>query len=221
MFELSPEVVRVLGCLIEKALTTPEQYPLTTNSLLLACNQKTNREPVVEYPERVVDQAVLELRQLGLARTVTSGGRTNKHRHVVDEALGLARAETAVLGVLLLRGAQTVGELRTRTERSHGFASLEEVEDTLARLAARDEPLAVHLDRQPGQKEARWAHLLAGEDGVTAQAAVAASGGTVERVRSSAVAEEVAVLAARVDELEAKVVRLYELLGEDATDPDR
>jgi uncharacterized protein YceH (UPF0502 family) len=233
MLELTAEQVRVLGCLIEKALTTPDQYPLTTNSLVLACNQKTNREPVVEYGERIVDQAMLELRQLGLARTVTGGGRTNKHRHVVGEAFGLGDAEVAVLGVLLLRGAQTPGELRTRTGRSHGFDSLDEVEAALDRLAQRDEPLVLHLDRQPGQKEARWAHMLGGEAAALAQAAVgpgaawggAGSGGGGGPASSGrrAVPDEVAELGSRLAAMEerlatteAQVGRLYRLLGEDA-----
>lgn len=164
--DLTPEEVRVLGCLIEKELTTPDQYPLTTNSLRLACNQKTNREPVVDYTEVAVDQAMLRLRQAGLARTVSGQGmRSAKHRQVLGEAWDLDRRAQAVLGVLMVRGPQTVGELRTRTDRAAGFESLQDVETVLAALAARSpEPLVVRLERRPGQKEERWAHLLSGDD---------------------------------------------------------
>lgn len=163
--DLTAEDVRVLGCLIEKELTTPDQYPLTTNSLRLACNQKTNREPVVEYGDVEVDQAMLRLRQAGLARTVSSQGmRASKHKHVLGEAWGLDRREQAVLGVLLVRGPQTAGELRTRTDRAGGFESVAEVEAVLHALAGRTpDPLVVRLERRPGQKEERWAHLLCGE----------------------------------------------------------
>jgi len=164
--DLSAADVRVLGCLIEKEQTTPEQYPLTTNSLRLACNQKTNREPVVDFSDVVVDQAMLRLRQAGLARTVSAQGmRTSKHRHVLGEALGLDREELAVLSVLMVRGPQTAGELRTRTERAATFESLDEVEGVLEELAGRSpEPLVVRLERRPGQKEERWAHCFGSED---------------------------------------------------------
>ena len=163
--ELSAIDVRVLGCLIEKEQTTPDQYPLTTNSLRLACNQKSNREPVVDFSEVVVDQAMLRLRQAGLARTVSSQGmRASKHRHVLDEALGLDREELAVLAVLMVRGPQTSGELRSRTERAASFDSLADVESVLEDLAARTpDPLVRRLDRRPGQKEERWVHLFGDE----------------------------------------------------------
>jgi uncharacterized protein YceH (UPF0502 family) len=163
--ELSAVDVRVLGCLIEKEQTTPDQYPLTTNSLRLACNQKTNREPVVDFSEVVVDQAMLRLRQAGLARTVSSQGmRASKHRHVLDEALGLDREELAVLAVLMLRGPQTSGELRTRTDRAASFDSLADVESTLEGMATRTpDPLVRRLERRPGQKEERWLHILGDE----------------------------------------------------------
>jgi uncharacterized protein YceH (UPF0502 family) len=164
--DFSAEDVRVLGCLIEKELTTPDQYPLTTNSLRLACNQKTNREPIVDYSEVDVDQAMLRLRQAGLARTVSGQGmRASKHKQVLGEAWGLDRRALAVLGVLMVRGPQTVGELRSRTDRAAHFESLAEIERLLAQLAARTpDPLVVRLERRPGQKEERWAHLLCGED---------------------------------------------------------
>ena len=153
----------MLGCLVEKDRTTPDQYPLTTNSLRLACNQKTNREPVVDYDERAVDTAMLKLRERGLARTVKGDGRALKHKHVLGDAWSLDDQEVAVLAVLGLRGPQTAGELRTRTERMVGFDSLDAVVATLDRLAGRTEPLAMRLERRPGQKEERYAHLLAEE----------------------------------------------------------
>ncbi len=164
--DLTATDVRVLGCLIEKELTTPDQYPLTTNSLRLACNQKTNREPVVDFSDSVVDQAMLRLRQAGLARTVSAQSmRTSKHRHVLGEALGLDREELALLSTLMVRGPQTAGELRGRSERMATFDSVAEVEAMLGVLAGRTgEALVARLDRQPGHKEERWVQLLSGEE---------------------------------------------------------
>jgi uncharacterized protein YceH (UPF0502 family) len=161
--DLSAEEIRVLGCLIEKERTTPAQYPLTTNALKLACNQRSNREPVVDYEDRTVDSAMLGLRERKLARTVVSGSRMAKHRHVLNEAWDLDDEEVAVVCVLALRGPQTLGELRTRTDRMVEFSSLDHVERVLERLAARGEPLVVNVGRRVGQKEERWAHLLAEE----------------------------------------------------------
>ena len=161
--DLSAAEIRVLGCLIEKERTTPDQYPLTTNSLRLACNQRSNRDPLVAYDERTVDAAMLTLRERKLARTLVSGGRTSKHRHVLGEAWDLDDEELPVLCVLALRGPQTPGELRTRTERMIELSSLDHVQRVLERLAARGEPLVVNVGRRPGQKEERWAHLLAEE----------------------------------------------------------
>jgi hypothetical protein len=128
-----------------------------------ACNQLSNRNPVVAYDNNTVRVTLTALRQRGLARVIhTPGARVPKHRHIVDEALGLSRGEVSLLAVLALRGPQTVGELRTRTERMHDFAGLSEVEEALEGLAAREEPLVVRLERQPGQKEARYAQLLGG-----------------------------------------------------------
>lgn len=221
--DLTAEEVRVLGSLIEKELTTPEQYPLTTNSLRLACNQKTNRDPVVELSEVDVDQAMLRLRQAGLARTVTGQGmRASKHKQVMGEALGLNARAVSLLGVLMLRGPQTVGELRIRSDRAVGFESLAEVEAELNTLAARvPEPLVVRLERRPGQKEERWAHLLCGDDleaamqlngaisstdpGFPGRAPSMGSGGSS---RSST-----AQLEARIDQLEATVATLQTTLG--------
>ena len=218
LMELSAEEVRVLGCLIEKELTTPEQYPLTTNSLRLGCNQKSNRFPIVDYSETTVDQAMLRLRQGGLARTVSAQGmRASKHRHVLEEAWGLDANALAVLGVLMVRGPQTAGELRTRTDRSASFESLGEVESVLAMLASRvPDPLVKRLERRPGQKEERWAHLLAGED-IDETVFDAAPAGA----RSSGLASR-DELVARVERLEAdlavltrRFVALCDQLGSD------
>ena len=161
--ELTDEEIRVLGCLIEKERATPDQYPLTTNALRTACNQKSNRDPVVDYETNVVERTMLSLRDRGYARTVTGSGRTVKHKQVLDEALGVTNGEISILGVLMLRGAQTPNELRTRTERLHGFEDNDAVERTLAQLATGDRPLVVCIGKQSGQREARWVHLLDGK----------------------------------------------------------
>lgn len=168
--DLSPIELRVLGSLVEKAFTTPDQYPLSTNSLRLACNQKTSRDPVMDVSENEVDSALLSLRERGLARSSKpQGSRAWKHHHVITEVLPLDNGETAVLAVLALRGAQSPGELRQRTERMHGFEDLAEVEATLTSLRERDEPLVQCIGRQPGQSQDRWRHLLA-EDAVAPEA---------------------------------------------------
>jgi uncharacterized protein YceH (UPF0502 family) len=201
--ELTAEQVRILGCLAEKEATVPDSYPLTVNALVTACNQTSNRNPVVSYDERLVSDTLVGLREQGLTRIVYSErNRAPKHRHVLHEVLHLDPPELAILSVLMLRGPQTVGELRTRTERHHPFESLGEVEATLERLAARaDEPLVVRLERQPGQKEARWAHLLSGEvvDVPAAPPPVERSAGGCER--RAAVEEQVAELRAALDEV--------------------
>ena len=165
---LSPEEVRVVGALIEKQVTTPEYYPLTLNALRQACNQLSNREPVVAFDERTVVWALDSLRDRKLVRVVTTAdGRVPKYRHVLDETLGLKSPEMAVMCVLMLRGAQTVGEIRTRTERLYPFSALSFVETTLEDLMTRDVPLVVKLPRQTGRKEPRYMHLLGGEVEVT------------------------------------------------------
>ncbi len=162
--ELTAEEVRVLGCLIEKQATTPEQYPLSTNTLVNACNQKSNREPVTDYSERTVMDAMLLVRQKGLAR-MNSSGRTDKHRHILDDALGLDRDQLALLAVMMLRGPQSTGELKTRTERyptsqGTGFESIADIEAVLAQLAEAVDPFAANIGRASGQSQDRWAHLL-------------------------------------------------------------
>ena len=157
-FELTDEEARVLGCLVEKSITTPDAYPLSVNSIRLACNQTTNRDPITHYDDDIIETALEGLRSKQLARRLKNAGeRAIKHRHVVREAWSLDDGEIAILTVLLLRGAQTPGELKQRTERLHGFASLGDLEATLATLATRD--LVAQLERRPGQKESRWMQL--------------------------------------------------------------
>lgn len=162
-YDLSLAETRVLGALLEKEMATPEYYPMTRNSLLAACNQKTARDPVTDLDEDEVDAALGSLREQGLAALVaTAGGRTAKFRHRIDDAFTLEPGEKAILCVLLLRGPQTIGELRTRTERLHRFDSLEDVSETLQELMGDQghPPLAVALPRTPGRKEIRHAHRL-------------------------------------------------------------
>lgn len=156
---------RVLGALVEKQLTTPDNYPLTLNSLTLACNQLSNREPVVAYDEVTVVRGLNRLRELKLAFAYSGAeSRTQRYGHKLDEVCELARPELAALTVLLLRGPQTIGEIRGRTGRMHSFSSLEEAEATLLALITRTpQPFALKLPRQPGTKESRYAHLLAGD----------------------------------------------------------
>jgi uncharacterized protein len=157
--ELTPPEQRVLGCLIEKRWTTPDQYPLSLNALRLACNQSTNRDPVTAYDEATVREAAQRLCLYGLARLASGhGSRAVKYRHLAEEALGLDRGELAVLAVLLLRGPQTPGELKARTERMAPLESLSEVEQELTTLGERD--YARRINRRPGQKEDRFEHLL-------------------------------------------------------------
>ncbi len=157
--KLDPVEVRVLGSLLEKEQTNPETVPMTVNALILACNQKTNREPVMQLSEDQVVTALDWLRQEVLAWR-SEGARTERWQQSVSRRWGLDRAGKALITLLLLRGPQTAGELRTRSERLHPFATLEEAEEALRRLAAEDEPLVMELPRRPGQKEARWTHLV-------------------------------------------------------------
>ncbi len=175
--DLEPAEIRVLGCLLEKQRTTPDAYPLSVNALRLACNQATNREPVVEYDEATVRDALHRLGRRRYTRLASgAGSRAPKYRHLLEETLPMGRDEQAVMCVLMLRGPQTAGELKQRTERMHGFADLGAVGATLARLI--DRRLVARLDRRPGQKEERYGELL-GEDGdLTGPAASPGSGET-------------------------------------------
>jgi uncharacterized protein YceH (UPF0502 family) len=156
--------VRVLGSLIEKQITTPEYYPLTLNSLTAACNQKNNRNPLTSLTESEVEDALYTLREKNLAYVFHgSTSRVPKYKHVAPEVLHLTPPELAAMCVLMLSGPQTVGEIRTRGSRLYEFSGLEEVDETLRSLKTKDEPMVTALPRQPGQKEARFAHLLSGE----------------------------------------------------------
>src|ERR671933_932455 len=164
--DADPAEIRVLGSLIEKQRLTPDAYPLSLNALRLACNQATNREPVVDYDESTIREALERLSRRGWVRLASgAGSRAIKYRHLFDEALGLAGAETSLLAVLMLRGTQTPGELKQRTERLHRFASLEDVERTLDELIERE--LVERLPRRPGQKEERYRQLIGGDEAAT------------------------------------------------------
>jgi uncharacterized protein YceH (UPF0502 family) len=172
--ELSPVEQRVLGCLIEKRWTTPEQYPLSINALRLACNQATNRDPVTHYDENAVRDAAQRLSKYGLARLASGhNSRAIKYRHLAEESLGVDREHLAVLAVLLLRGPQTPGELKQRTERMAPLPTLAEVERVLGELGQLG--YATRLERRPGQKEDRYAQLLGGAGDEPAAAPVAAA----------------------------------------------
>jgi uncharacterized protein YceH (UPF0502 family) len=161
--DLSATETRVLACLLEKQRTTPDAYPLSLNALRLACNQSTNRDPVVEYDDAVIRDALHRLERRGYTRLASgAGSRTAKYRHLLADALPMARDEQAVMCVLMLRGPQTPGELKQRTERMHAFAGLADVHATLSRLIERE--LVARLERRPGHKEERYAQLLQGED---------------------------------------------------------
>jgi len=163
MIELTFEEARVIGSLIEKELTTPEYYPLTVNSLMNACNQKSNREPVVSFDDKIIEAALESLRGKALARRVTGSDiRVAKYRQSFTEELNLTPQETAVICVLMLRGPQTPGEIKGRTGRMFSFESLSQVDEVLQKLIQREEPLIVKLPRQAGTKESRYAHLLCG-----------------------------------------------------------
>jgi uncharacterized protein len=181
--DADPAELRVLGCLIEKQRTTPDVYPLSLNALRLACNQSTNRDPVVEYDEPTIRDALQRLSARGWVRLASGpGSRAVKYRHLFDEALGVSGPEISLLAVLMLRGPQTVGELKSRTERLHRFDSTAEVDETMRGLSERD--LVVQLDRRPGQKEERWAQLLgSGGDAAPPPHAPVSADPLEERVR--------------------------------------
>lgn len=202
--ELTPVQVRILGCLVEKERTTPDNYPLTMNALLNACNQTTNRHPVVAFTEATVENALQNLRAAGLLRIDFSrSNRAEKYRQVLDEVLGAGEEEMALLGVLMVRGPQTSAELRARSERLHRFADQAAVDAALARLADRDEPLVVRLPPGPGLKEPRWAHLLAGEMTPEAVAVMPGPARTPRADRIDALESAVASLTVELDRLRA------------------
>ncbi|NNE72839.1 MAG: DUF480 domain-containing protein [Acidimicrobiales bacterium] len=218
--ELTAVEIRVLGALMEKDRTTPDSYPLTTNALVSACNQKSSREPVMALTATEVDAAMLSLREHGLARTVRGDGhRSFKHRHVADEAWRLDDGELACLAVIMLRGPQSPGELRTRTERYVSFGDNEMAEAALRRLADRPEPLVRNVGRAPGQSQDRWMHLV-GDGAPVAKVAPSAPASTPPAAESVPVAPDAGHappvdLAAEVAELRTLVERLYAELGID------
>lgn len=197
--ELEEREVRVLGCLIEKELSTPDYYPMTINALTAACNQKTNREPVVDYSQSDVIDTLESLQRKRLVGSASgSYARAAKYRHALAEVLGLDRPHRAVLASVMLRGPETAGEIRARSARMHEFESLESVDAVLEELAEGEMPLVIRLPRRAGQKEARYGHRFGGEPEHVPEAAPATSG----------------YLRGRVDELEQKVADLEASLNE-------
>lgn len=233
----TPAELRVLGCLIEKQRTTPDQYPLTLNALRLACNQSTNRDPVLDLDEHTVREAAQALGRRRWARLASGqGSRAPKYRHLLDEALGIGSDELAVLAVLLLRGPQTPGELKQRTERLHRFADLDEVQFTVEKLIGRGH--VARLGRRPGQKEERFAHLLGGDEPAVGAppppsappgvppapmwsespeephvVAAAAPSSAPEDTRLAALEEEVRALRTELDDLRGELRALRDELG--------
>lgn len=206
---LTAAEARVLGALVEKEVTTPDYYPLSLNALVNACNQRSNREPVMNLDEDDVRQALHGLEDKCLAgRARAADGRVSKYEHWLGEAFNFSRAETALLCVLLLRGPQTPGELRGRTERLHGFEEISDVLAGLQKLMEREPPLAALLPRQPGTKEARYAHLLSGpvESMQTASAEPSSAHGSGGG--DSVLVERIEVLETTVEELRQQVTAL-------------
>ncbi len=223
----------MIGTLIEKQLTTPQQYPLTVNALVLGCNQSSNREPVVHYSERTVEDTLLSLKDAGLVRFVhpSHGRSVIRYRQVLDEKVGLDDRGLALVGVLLLRGPQTLGELRSRTDRMADFDGVSAVEYELGRLGALPEPLVSRQGRRPGQKEDRWMQLLADEaesagsswsvdqtavapaPSSSARSSAASPAAAADDGRWSALADEVAELRSEVQQLRAAFERLQADLG--------
>jgi uncharacterized protein YceH (UPF0502 family) len=222
--ELAATEIRVLGCLLEKQRTTPDMYPLTLNALRLACNQSTNRDPVLEYDDATIRDALHHLERRGYVRLASGrGSRAPKYRHLLAEALPMSDAEQAVICVLMLRGAQTPGELKQRTERMYAFRDLDEVHETLEELIGRG--LAMRLERRPGQKEERYVQLLedpdAGEPAgapaqvsppASARAGIAAPAGG--GVRDPAAGHEPWAPAATLEELARRVEALEREIAE-------
>ncbi len=211
-FTLTNTEVRVLGSLVEKDITTPDYYPLSLNALVNACNQKNNREPVTNLDEETVRQALSSLqekRMAGPARGADS--RVTKYEHWLQEIFNFTRGEIAVFCVMLLRGPQTPGELRGRTDRMHHFETLDDVQSTLQRLIQRDPPLVKMLSRQPGTKENRYAHLLAGE---IADVAIETSRVEMRLAPSASESSRMATLETEVAELRAEIASLKQQLAE-------
>ena len=201
---LSDIEARVLGCLIEKESTTPEQYPLTENAVTVACNQKTSRDPVMDLSPGEVGHALRQLEQRRLVRSV-HGSRAQRYEHRFAEHYGVTAAQQAVLALLLLRGPQTLGELLQRSDRLHRFADTDDVSHQIERLATRSPPMAVRLPKAPGQREERVMHLLGGEIDIEA---------ITQNMAQSAPAAARAGLEARIEALEQRVAELEAKLAE-------
>ena len=215
-FAVEPDAVeiRVVACLVEKQRTTPDQYPLTLNSLRLACNQSTNRDPIVDYDEATVRSALDRLTQRKWATLASwSTSRSVKYKHLLDQALGLADPELALLTVLMLRAAQTPGELRQRSERIYRFASNEELEQTLDGLLERG--LCTRLARRPGERGQRWRHLLSEEEGegAVAEPARVLSPAPPASPASDSIEDRLQALEGEVVSLRGELTRLREELG--------
>jgi hypothetical protein len=212
--KLSPTEARVIGSLAEKQLTTPQQYPLTINALVLACNQTSNRDPVVSYDDGTVELALASLRESGVLRLVhpSHGRSVTRYRQVLDERFGLDIRSLSILAVLLLRGPQTLGELRARTERMADFGSIADVETDLDRMAGGDDPLVVRLPRRAGQKEERWAETLspaASEPSDTTEVT-----NQPDRVHQRSTGDDLASLRSDVDDLRQEVSRIAAAVAE-------
>lgn len=206
--DADPVELRVLGCLLEKQRTTPDQYPLSLNALRLACNQTTNRNPVVSFDEGEIHEALQRLARRGWTRLASgAGSRAAKYRQLFDEALGLGGDEAAILCVLMLRGPQTPGELNQRTGRLRAFSGLDELHETLDGLVARG--LVERLERRPGQKEERYRHLLGADE----QESDAQSSPLSTRTTEAPAPASPASLEARVAVLEGEVARLREAVS--------
>ena len=213
-YHLTPAEARVLGCLVEKEITTPEYYPLSVNALLNACNQKSNRDPVMSLDEDAVRQALRSLCDQFLARSAGTDGRVAKFEHRLQEVFNFHRHEIALLCVLLLRGPQTPGELRTRTERMYAFADLESVHSALGLLMKREPPLVTVLSRQPGTKESRYAHLLSDE---VSRTPVPDALPSIEGDVNANDSERIARLEAEVASMREEIARIRERVA--ALDP--
>ena len=204
---LSDVEARVLGCLVEKEITTPEYYPLSLNALVHACNQKSNREPLMNVEEGAVRQALRALSEQALTRSASGDSRVAKYEHRLADTFNFTRPETAILCELLLRGPQTPGELRSRAERMHPFEDLSVVQSTLKHLMERNPPLVKLLPRQPGNKEARYAHLLSGDVEVREAPpvkTVAISISSAENTRMTELETEIASLRKEITDLKSQ-----------------
>jgi uncharacterized protein YceH (UPF0502 family) len=209
--DLSAAEIRVLGCLLEKQRTTPDHYPLSLNSLRLACNQATNREPVVDYDDAILRDALHRLERRGYVR-LAGASRAAKYRHLLSEALPMSSAEQAVMCVLMLRGPQTPGELKQRGERIHAFTGLDEVHETLVALIGRD--LVAQLGRRPGQKEDRYTQLLGDAESSSGNGAIGDGASSTPTPSPSLAPESDEDLRDRVERLESEVAELRSALAE-------